>query len=238
MKRLFIVLLLVIFSLGCIHRQSQENIQQVCERPIAYDNLKIRAKTKLNMEKEKLTIISNIYVNNGMTRVDILGVFDDIISTLIVKENKLYFIDYSHQTLYTFNKEEELYKLFNISIPFLTLPYILTLSSEGKKLIDIDQKDNIYIYSNDNGDKFILFIEPTYCTVKKAELSYYNKEKIKVVYSDFSTLNEKRIFHKIYIQSEKKDIETEIKFLKISSEEIDEGIFDINRFKDFKNVVQ
>ncbi|MGC9042474.1 MAG: hypothetical protein ACP5KG_01315 [Myxococcota bacterium] len=236
MKRQIIVVLTIILSSGCIHRPENIQIRSGCDRPIHFSNLKIRAKTGIEIGKERFTTIQNIFIKDGMVRVDVMGVFDDIITTILLKERKLYVIDYQQQILYTFANEEEIGRVFNISIPFSVLNELLTLSVDEKRLTEKD--NNKFVYTENNEDKITFFIEPEYCSVKKAEILYSNGGKISAIYQDFSTLQGKRIYHRIQIQDEKRNMKTDIKIIKISFEEIDNKTFDISRFGAFKNVIK
>jgi len=228
----FSVLLALFFS-GCIHRVPDTGKNDICSRISVPDNLHIISKTRIETGKEKVVLRQHIFVKNGLIRIDTMGLFDDVINTIIVREEKIYVIYYQQQMKYTFVSEESFYNTFGIYIPVSRLPFLLTLSD---KTIPGCKGSEDGLTRICGKEKILISKEPSGCKYLKVEFISPDFGDTSAIYSDFSDTNGIFMFHRLKIKKAKDKISLDLSFIRVQIEEINEKIFDPEIFSGFNNV--
>jgi len=235
MRRYFPIILwyLLIILDGCIHQYRALELPQLCNEEILPDAIHIRAKMRLELQKEKVSLIENISIKNGKIRIDVLGVFDNTLISIIIKDNLINVIDYSNQIIYRFSSKESFAKQFNINLPVFNLPFLLTLSPKNISGL-ISENNNTY--SLNNGEKITVIQDKGTCNTKQIYIDSPESGRTIATYSEFLKIDGHPFFHNLRIINEKQDIRANIKVLKVHFKEIADSIFDIEDIKGFNYV--
>lgn len=221
---------IIIALLSCIHHYQP---QRICEEFNPPDGIQLRVRMKLEFKNDRVSLVENIFIKGGDIRIDVLGVFDNTLLSILTKEGNIYVIDYSSHLIYRFKNREEFVRQFNINLPVSNLPFLLTLSP--KNLYDIkDKTENTYLLSN--GEKITIFEDNTGCRISKVYIDSPQSGQTIASYSEFYRANGYPFFHNLKIQNHEQNIRVNIKVLKVNFGDISDSLFDIEGIKGFNYV--
>lgn len=231
LPRLTILLFIIT---GCAIRQAQifRTSKDLCSNITDINNIQLITKTRLVRNKEKLIFKQHIYIKDGFVRIDTIGVFDNIINSIIIKDD-FYIIDYQQQIIYKFSSEEAFQHIFGFDIPISKLAFFLTLSD--KKLSQCTNAENGLVKTCPE-EKIIIRKDITDCNSLKVDFISTKYGNILAEYTDFSHIDGRNIFHRLKIKESNEKFFIDISVTKIRINEINKDIFELKDIRGFQNV--
>ncbi|MCX7943421.1 MAG: membrane lipoprotein lipid attachment site-containing protein [Deltaproteobacteria bacterium] len=233
MKRIILLLVFTLVLSGCLPRLPKNIKSNQCHNITFLDNICLTTKTRILSSKDKILLRQNIYIKSGTIRIDTLGVFDEVINTIIIKKDEFYVVDYQQYKLYVFTSEDEFYKRFNLHLPIFRLPFFLTLSDDTIPACQNLKEGSTKICGE---EKIIIDKDTDECKYIRINYDSPTFGNLQAIYSDFSNLNGAYIFHKLRIKGYKNDISLDIDITKIQRGIKEQGIFEMETFKGFERV--
>lgn len=226
------LLILFLFLTGCIHNIIRTDNNRICSIDRFPDNIIISARTRIESRTDKVVLRQNLFVKGERIRIDTLGVFDEIVNSIIVYPDVLYVINHQERSIYSFADEYSLYRYLQFKIPFTMLPYLITLSNRSVPQCKFEDETTLIC----GKEKITLNREVIKCQFLKIDIRSSEKGEITAIYSDFSSLGETTIFHKLQINVVREKLLLKIDINRIQRGDVKEELFDLSGFKGYINV--